>query len=103
MMTFSSARRPIRFSSLGAGRTVRESDMGNLGNMLDRSTTLQHAASIHLKLGRTAKVGQTHLRMALAKTVEPALHDDTRRLYWSLGYGSPPDFEQYGIEEVIIA
>ena len=60
-MAFSSARTLIRFSSLGESKTVRDSDMGNLGNTLDRSSTLQHAASPHRKLGRTTDRGQAHI------------------------------------------
>jgi hypothetical protein len=60
MTTFSVARMPIKFSCLGAGRRVRESDMDNLGDILDRSSTLQHVAFVHLKLGRTTEAGQVH-------------------------------------------
>ena len=59
VMAFSVARTPIRFSSLGAGRTVRDSDMGNLDDLLV-ILGCQLAAPLHRKLGRTAKAGQCH-------------------------------------------
>jgi hypothetical protein len=58
VMTFASARTLIRFSSLGAGRMVRESDMGNLDDLPDLLSS-QLAAPLHRKLGRTVKAGQT--------------------------------------------
>jgi hypothetical protein len=57
VMEFSVARTPIRFSSLGVGRIVRESDMGNLDDLLDL-VGCQLAAPPHRKLGRTTKQGQ---------------------------------------------
>src|SRR5215217_9016568 len=54
-MAFSVARTSISFSSLGAGSTVRESDMGDLDDLLDL-LGYQLAAPVHRKLGRTALV-----------------------------------------------
>src|SRR5215207_651168 len=52
VMPLASARMPMRFSSLGAGRMVRESDMGNLDHLPD-FLGRQLAAPFHRKLGRT--------------------------------------------------
>jgi hypothetical protein len=49
MMAFSVVRTSISFSSLGAGSTVRESDMGNLDDLLDL-LGYQLAAPVHRKL-----------------------------------------------------
>jgi hypothetical protein len=54
MIVPASARTLMRFSSLGAGRTVREFDMGNLDNLLDL-LGCQLALPLHRKLGRTKK------------------------------------------------
>jgi hypothetical protein len=48
----------MRFSSLEAGSTVRESGMGNLDDLLDL-LGCQLAALLHQKLGRTVKAGHT--------------------------------------------
>lgn len=91
IMAFSSVRTSIGFSRLGAGRTVRESDMGNLGNTLDRSSTLQHAKSLPRKLGRTTKPGPFHseLRVELRKTKERLRHKE----HVILGCIRQPGFE----------
>src|SRR3712207_3927879 len=60
VMAFASARTPMRFSSLGAGRTVRESDMGNLDDLPDLLSS-QLAAPLHRKLGRTAFANRSEL------------------------------------------
>src|SRR5215207_6660199 len=57
VMPLASARMPMRFSSLGAGRMVRESDMGNLDHLPD-FLGRQLAAPFHRKLGRTSRQGQ---------------------------------------------
>ena len=56
-----SARTLIRSSNLGAGRTVRESDMGNLDNLLDL-LGCQLALPLHRKLGRTVSGGHEFAR-----------------------------------------
>lgn len=59
---FASVRTLMRFNNrLGTGRTLRESDMGNL-NYLTDLLGYQLAVPFHRKLGRTAKVGQTQTR-----------------------------------------
>jgi hypothetical protein len=40
-----------------SSKMMRKSDMGNLGDMLDRSLNLQHAEAFHLEPGRTITSG----------------------------------------------
>src|SRR3954451_3983563 len=58
VMASSLARIPMRSSKLGAGSTVRDSDIGNLDD-LQVLLGCQLASPPHQKLGRTAKAGQT--------------------------------------------
>ena len=60
VMTFASARTLMSFNRLGAGRTVRESDMGNLDHLKDLLGR-QLAAPLHQKLGRTACTDRSEL------------------------------------------
>jgi hypothetical protein len=56
----------MRSSSLGAGSTVRASDIGNLDD-LPVVLGCQLGAPLHRKLGRTAEAGQVH-RLYIAVT-----------------------------------
>src|SRR5215217_4769785 len=63
VMTFASARIPMRSSSSGAGSTVRESGMNDLDDLLVL-LGCQLAAPRHRKLGRAVQAGQTQTHPA---------------------------------------
>jgi hypothetical protein len=63
VIAFLAAQTLIRFSTLGAGKTVRESDMGNLDD-LPVLLGCQLAAPFHQMLGRT--IGRTAVFWILA-------------------------------------
>lgn len=75
VITLSVTRTAVKVSNLGAGSTVRESDMGDLDDLPDHFAS-QIASPLHRKLERTVETGQTHLERYpdLKDEFEP--HDD---------------------------
>ncbi len=90
-MTFASARTPMRFNSLGAGKTVWESDMSNLDHLPDL-LGCPLAAPFHRKLGRTAKAGQTQTQETFVEAIGWALNavssEDAKGFSAHCGYSS---------------
>ncbi len=76
---FSPARTPMRFNSLGAGSTVRESDTGNLDDLQDLLGS-QLVAPLHRKLERTVKTGQTQVTLAPPSRRIPSTPSETLRM-----------------------